>query len=63
MLMIDLPDLATVLDLRRAIVANCPALRVFLPRCAVAVGEDFAADDFRLTANAEVALIPPVSGG
>jgi molybdopterin converting factor subunit 1 len=54
---------ATVGDLRAAIVQKCPALREILPRCAVAVNEDFADDDLNLPMHAQVAVIPPVSGG
>ncbi len=62
-LTIDLPAGATVADLRRRIAAAAPALREFSRRCAIAVAEEFASDDVTLPANAEVALIPPVSGG
>jgi molybdopterin synthase catalytic subunit len=54
---------ATVADLRAAIMARCPALADVLPHVKVAVNSDYAADAAQLPANAEVALIPPVSGG
>jgi molybdopterin converting factor subunit 1 len=60
---VELPQGATVADLRRRVAATCPALREFLPRCAVAVGDDFAADEVTISNDAEVAIIPPVSGG
>jgi molybdopterin converting factor subunit 1 len=63
MLTVDLPAGTTVADLRRQIVEMTPALGELLPRCAIAVEAEFAADDARLPPNAEVALIPPVSGG
>ena len=59
----DLPPGATVADLRRRLAAAYPALREFLPRCAIAVGDDFAADEAIVPNDAEVAIIPPVSGG
>ena len=61
---VDLPAAAaTVSDLRHAIVKHCPALADVLPHVKVAVNNDYAADGTAIDANAEVALIPPVSGG
>ena len=60
---LDLPAGASVGELRQRIAESVPALRDFLSRCAVAVGEDFAADDRVIPSGAEVAIIPPVSGG
>ena len=54
---------ATVAQLRAALAQACPPLRELLPRCAVAVNEDFADEETRLVVDADVALIPPVSGG
>jgi len=56
-------DGATVAELRRAVTRCCPALADVLPHVKVAVNSDYAADATPLPANAEVALIPPVSGG
>jgi len=53
----------TVADLRRAIGAKAPKLAALLPRCAVAVNEEFAGDSTLLPPNAQIAIIPPVSGG
>jgi molybdopterin synthase catalytic subunit len=53
----------TVRDLRRRLGVEYPALAGLLARCAVAVDDEFADDSLRLPANAEVALLPPVSGG
>ncbi len=61
---VELPSAAaTVADLRAAIVDRCPALADLLPHMKVAVNNDYAADGARLPASAELALIPPVSGG
>jgi molybdopterin converting factor subunit 1 len=60
---VELPAAATVADLRRALGAACPALAPILERSAVAVDNDFAADDLVLSSTPEVALLPPVSGG
>jgi molybdopterin synthase catalytic subunit len=54
---------ATVGDLRRALAAAHPALAPVLPRCRIAVGEEFAEDAAPLPDRAEVAIVPPVSGG
>jgi len=63
MLTVELPAGATVAELRRRIADASPALATVLPRCAVAVNSDFAEETRALTANDEVALLPPVSGG
>jgi molybdopterin converting factor subunit 1 len=60
---VGLPDGATVADLRRRLAAEHPALGPLLGRCAVAVNEEFADDGLTLPLRAEVALLPPVSGG
>lgn len=54
---------ATVADLRRRLASEYPALAGLLKRCAVAVGGEFAEDSLELRPSAEVALLPPVSGG
>ena len=60
---VDLPAGATVAGLRARLAERVPALRDLLPRAAVAVNEDFADDDTPIPPGAEVAIIPPVSGG
>jgi molybdopterin converting factor subunit 1 len=60
---VNLPAGATVADLRRTLAAEYPALAGLLSRCAVAVDDEFAEDALTLPADAEVALLPPVSGG
>lgn len=62
-LRVELPDGATVADLRRRIAADYPALASLLARSALAVANEFAADSLVLSADAEIALLPPVSGG
>lgn len=62
-LRIELSDGTTVADLRRRIAADCPALSSLLERSALAVENEFAADSLVLSADAEIALLPPVSGG
>jgi molybdopterin converting factor subunit 1 len=62
-LAVDLPGSAVVADLRRELAARAPGLAGLLPRCAVAVDAEFAQDDHALADGAEIALLPPVSGG
>jgi molybdopterin converting factor subunit 1 len=60
---LSLPAGATVGDLRRRLAADYPALAELLTRSALAVAGEFAHDADLLPADAEVALLPPVSGG
>ena len=60
---VELPAGATAADLRRQLAADHPALAGLLQRCAIAVADEFADDSLTLPADAEVALLPPVSGG
>ena len=62
-LTLDLPEGATVGQLRRRLADEHPAVAGLLERSALAVDDEFAGDDKTLPAGAEVALLPPVSGG
>ncbi len=62
-LTLDLPESATVADLRRRLAAAVPSLAGLLERSALAVDGEFAADSLVLPPQAEIALLPPVSGG
>jgi MoaE-MoaD fusion protein len=53
----------TVGELRALLAARHPALARVLPRCRLAVNQEFAAEDAAVPDGAEVAVIPPVSGG
>lgn len=53
----------TVAALRRAIAASHPALALPLAASRVAVDQEFRGDEHELHPGAEVAVIPPVSGG
>lgn len=53
----------TVSDLRRVLAAAHPALARILPRCRIAVGQEFAEDPTPLRDGVEVAIVPPVAGG
>jgi molybdopterin synthase catalytic subunit len=57
------PSPPTVADLRRVLVERHPALARVLPQCRIAVNQEMARDSDALPPGAEVAIIPPVSGG
>lgn len=59
---LELPRDCDVAGLKRALAARCPALGP-LDHVRVALDRSYAADDARVGAGSEVALIPPVSGG
>ncbi len=54
---------ATVAGLRAALVLRHPGLERILLRCRLAVNQEFAREDDPVPDGAEVAVIPPVSGG
>ena len=60
---VTLKDSATAADLRRALAEQFPAIADVLPHIRIAVNSSYAADSTVIPAGAEVALIPPVSGG
>jgi molybdopterin converting factor subunit 1 len=60
---IDLPAGATVASLREELMERLPRARELLGRSMFAIDCDYAADDKRLQPAAEIACIPPVSGG
>ena len=60
---VELPAGATVADLRHRLAAACPAAASLLVRSRVAVNHEFVPDDRPIPPGAEVAVIPPVSGG
>jgi molybdopterin synthase catalytic subunit len=62
-LAVEIGDEATVGELRRALLAECPALQPILGHCSFSVDRRHASDDVRLTPESEVGCIPPVSGG
>jgi len=62
-LRLDLSAGATVAEVRRELAIVCPALAGLLAHSAFAVNDEFAEDDVVVPPGAEVALLPPVSGG
>jgi molybdopterin converting factor subunit 1 len=62
-LTVRLPAGATVAELRRRLAQSCPRLAGLLERSALAVNDEFADNAQPVPLGAEVALLPPVSGG
>jgi len=60
---VNLQTGSTVGDLRRQLAIECPALRGLLERAALAVNDEFVEESLTLLATADVAVLPPVSGG
>lgn len=60
---LELNEHATVADVRAALAERFPALRPLLPNVMIAVNAEYADDAQVIPSDAEVALIPPVSGG
>jgi molybdopterin converting factor subunit 1 len=60
---VELPDGATVRQLRGAILEQYPPLTDVLAHARLAVNSDYAADTAVISPAAEIAIIPPVSGG
>jgi molybdopterin converting factor subunit 1 len=60
---VELPAMATVAEIRQVLSKRYPSLARLIERSALAVNSEFADDSLMLQADAEVALLPPVSGG
>lgn len=60
---LEIDDDATVADLRSRLAVDYPRLEPMLPNVVFAIDDEYVAFDERLHDGAEVALIPPVSGG
>jgi molybdopterin converting factor subunit 1 len=63
LLSIRLPDGSPVSALRDELARTWPDVAGLVARSAVAVNEEYVADDWILGPGDDVALIPPVSGG
>ena len=60
---ITLSENATVGELRRALGEEYPSLRGLLEHSALAVDNSFVEENDPVNEGAEIALLPPVSGG
>ena len=60
---LELPAQSQVADAVEKLLELYPQLREPLDSCRIALNEEFASSDTQLSANAVLAVIPPVSGG
>jgi molybdopterin converting factor subunit 1 len=60
---LELSEPATVADLRRALASAHPELAPLIPNLMIAVNAEYAGDSQAIPPSAEIAAIPPVSGG
>src|SRR4051812_40720439 len=60
---LDVADGSTIEDLKARLSATFPKLTGLLPRVVCAIDDEYVSSDERLRDGAQVALIPPVSGG
>ncbi len=60
---VELRSPATAATVLAALTAQVPELASLLPACRLAVDQAFVPADFSIPPDAELALIPPVSGG
>ncbi len=60
---VELRPGVTVGELRRRLETEHPTLKPLLEKSALAINDEFADDSSVIPMNAEVALLPPVSGG
>jgi molybdopterin synthase catalytic subunit/molybdopterin synthase sulfur carrier subunit len=59
----EVPNGATIADVRRALCKAYPQAQPLVERAMFAVDAHYAQDDDVIAENADVACIPPVSGG
>ena len=60
---VELPERASVGDLREGLGRDFPKLAPFLPSLVCAVNQEYRSREYLLQDGDEVALIPPISGG
>lgn len=60
---VEVPSMTNAGELRAALAEQFPPLKDILPHSRLAVANEYAADNVAICATAEIALIPPVSGG
>lgn len=61
--LVELSDDATIGQLRSALARQYPPLEKIAPQLMFAINADYAGDSSVIPAAAEIACIPPVSGG
>jgi len=60
---VDLPPGATIARLREQLANDCPTLAPLLRHVIFAMDAEYANNETVIQADAEIACIPPVSGG
>ena len=60
---IEVADAPTVGALRRRLMQDFPRMAGLVAKSAFAIDDEFVEDKAPIPSNAEVALLPPVSGG
>ena len=60
---LDLPQSATVADLKRQLIERHPEAHDLVMRSSVSLDHEFTMDVTVVNPDCEIALIPPVSGG
>jgi molybdopterin converting factor subunit 1 len=60
---LEIPAGATVADLRTAVARQWPALEALSKQVMIAVNSQYASNSTPVPPDAEIAFIPPVSGG
>jgi len=60
---LELPDGATIGQLRSRLSVQIPQLASLVPRMMFAIDTEYAHDDAAIPPDSDVACIPPVSGG
>jgi molybdopterin converting factor small subunit len=60
---VELPPSAVVADLRHAVAQQYPPLADVLPHATFAIDAQYVHDNAPVPPDAEIACIPPVSGG
>lgn len=62
-LTVQVPALASLVELRQQLIQNCPQLETLAMNSRWAVDCEFVDEDFAITSDLSIAMIPPVSGG
>lgn len=62
-LILPIPVASNARELRRCLSRQVPSASDLIARCAVAINGVYVSDDSAIPEGAEIAFIPPVSGG
>jgi molybdopterin converting factor subunit 1 len=60
---LELPQGATISDLKARLITEFPNLRGLMEHCLASINHEYRFDESEILADAEVAFFPPVSGG